>query len=360
MRKTQLLFMSAFVPVVIYAQRMTDTPEHSKYIMAVDEFVPAPGQFVNTMPQYEEGDTPADMTDKCTQQLAAGNRGMVSLGAYGGYMTFHFDHSIANIDGRLDFYVMGNAFRSADSEYDGGSSEPGIVMVSKDVNGNGIPDDPWYELSGSCDVDSVGKVDYGYEITYTFDAMNDVPWTDNRGNSGVVSRNSFHVQEYFPQWLGSSLTFSGTRLPDNAVDVAGNGTNWVQMFFRYGYVDNKPNADKEACSFDISWAVDENRKPVNIDFIDFIRVYNGTNQMCGLLGEVSTEVVGAEDLHLDESLSAIRDAQQSASVSSAVTGISPAHEVCRHSTDGCVVMHRHKGVNIVRMSDGSVRKLIVR
>ena len=30
--------------------------KYSKYILAVDEYVPAPGQFVNTMPQYEEGD----------------------------------------------------------------------------------------------------------------------------------------------------------------------------------------------------------------------------------------------------------------------------------------------------------------
>ena len=29
----------------------------------------------------------------------------------------------------------------------GGSAEPGIVFVSKDVNGNGEPDDEWYELA---------------------------------------------------------------------------------------------------------------------------------------------------------------------------------------------------------------------
>ena len=31
----------------------------------------------------------------------------------------------------------------------GGSSEPGIVLVSKDTNGNGLADDEWYELAGS-------------------------------------------------------------------------------------------------------------------------------------------------------------------------------------------------------------------
>ena len=80
-------------------------------------------------------------------------------------------------------------------------------MVSQDVNGNGVPDDPWYELSGSADVDSVGKVVYGYEITYTKDAMQDIPWADNQGRSGVVNRNTFHAQEYFPLWLSSPLRF---------------------------------------------------------------------------------------------------------------------------------------------------------
>ena len=35
--------------------------EHSKYIQAVDEYRPAPGQWVNVIPEYEEGDTEADM-----------------------------------------------------------------------------------------------------------------------------------------------------------------------------------------------------------------------------------------------------------------------------------------------------------
>ena len=31
----------------------------------------------------------------------------------------------------------------------GESAEPGIVLVSKDTNGNGLEDDEWYELAGS-------------------------------------------------------------------------------------------------------------------------------------------------------------------------------------------------------------------
>lgn len=280
--------------------------EYSKYIEAVDEYVPAPGQFVNSMPQYEEGDDAKSMARKCTEAIGGDKGGLVSLGAYGGYITFHFDHSIANVKGEKDLYIKGNTF--AASEYQGlkgGSSEPGIVMVSQDANGNGLPDDPWYELSGSADVDSVGKVIYGYQISYERSDMQNVPWTDNQGASGYVERNGFHQQEYFPMWLPSPLKFKGTLLPRNGYNV---GTSdqpyWFQFAFRYGYVDNLGNNDLEGCSFDIGWAVDAQRKPVHLSHIDFVRVYCAENQTCGWLGETSTELSGAEDLHLQESVRA--------------------------------------------------------
>lgn len=275
-------------------------PAYSKYIQAVDEYRPAPGQFVNMLPKYEEGDDAAAMARKCTDEIAGEKGGLVSLGGYGGYITFHFDHSVKNVEGERDLLIKGNTFNA--SEYQGkmgGSCEPGIVMVSQDVNGNGLPDDPWYELSGSADVDSVGKVVYGYEITYEKAAMQDVPWTDNQGASGYVYRNNFHSQEYFPMWLESPLHFSGTLLPRNGFNVGtAESPYWFQFAFRYGYVDNLGNNDREGCSFDIGWAVDSHRKPVHLDHVDFVRVYSAENQTCGWLGETSTEVTGAEDLHI--------------------------------------------------------------
>ena len=288
----------------IPAEPIRPVEEYSPYILAVDEYVPAPGQFVNTMPEYEEGDDAAAMARKCTQTIAGDHDGLVTLGAYGGYVTFHFDHPIANVRGEKDLYIKGNAFLSeAYPGKKGGSSEPGIVMVSQDVNGNGLPDDPWYELSGSADVDSVGKVVYGYQISYTKEAMQDVPWTDNLGRTGYVSRNAYHAQEYFPLWLPGALTFEGTLLPRNAENL-GDEENpyWFQHALRYGYVDNVGSGDIDGCSFDISWAVGKDRKPVALDHIDFVRVYCAQNQMCGWLGETSTEVGRAEDLHLAASI----------------------------------------------------------
>ena len=133
----------------------TFAQEHSKYLHAVDEYQPAPGQFVNELPEYELGDDAAAMAAKCTESLTTG--GMVSLGGFGGYITFHFDHSISNVPGKRDFYISGNGYN--------GNSEPGIVMVMRDNNANGLPDDTWYELAGSADTDSIGKVIYNYSIS---------------------------------------------------------------------------------------------------------------------------------------------------------------------------------------------------
>ena len=264
----------------------------SAYIAAVDEYVPAPGQFVNKYPLYTDGDDATAMVQKCTEAIANNNGGMVSLGGYGGYITFHFDHSVKNVAGEYDLLINGNA--------NGSYAEAGIVMVSQDTNNNGLPDDQWYELSGSADVDDAANVIYGYQCTYTYAAMNNIPWTDNMGNNGTIDRNTFNTQEYFPLWLKDkgTLTFFGTRLPDNAHDTSGNGTYWVLDAFRYGYADNKPNTDTEGNSFKIDWAVDPvTRTPVSLQYIDFVRVYTALNQKAGWLGETSTEITGAKDLH---------------------------------------------------------------
>ena len=320
-----------FTLLPLHAQRMDDVSEHSKYIQAVDEYRPAPGQWVNVIPEYEEGDTPEIMAQKCTESIAGDyyNTHLVSLGGWGGFITFHFDHSIANIPNQRDFAIWGNAYQEMTNQVFGGMNEAGIVMVSKDVNGNGKPDDPWYEISGSCDIDSIGKVNYGYEVTYHQNPMGNIPWTDNRGNNGTVDRlygYDNHNQEYYPLWLPDGLTFKGTRLPDNMVDLSETvERSWSQWYyvlvgFRYGYVDNLSNwTDKsdanswnyEGCGIDISWAVDDNRQPVNLDFIDFVRVYTGLNQKCptpNWWGETSTEIQCAEDIHLDASIEAIESA----------------------------------------------------
>jgi hypothetical protein len=77
------------------------------------------------------------------------------------------------------------------------------------------------------------------------------------------------------------------------------GTQNVQRILEYGYVDNKPNSDIEGTSFDISWAVDETGQAVVLDSIHFIRVYNAVDEVLDQTGELSTEICGAIDLHIN-------------------------------------------------------------
>lgn len=322
MQLSKLLLISAIHCSVASAQ------QYSKYIQAVDEYRPAPGQNINETPEYEPGDSEADMIRKCSERLSDNRCELVALGAYGGYLTFHFDHPVANIAGERDFAIWGNAIQSELSLFPGGGSgEAGIVMVSQDVNHNHLPDDPWYEISGSCDVDSAALMDYHYEITYYKNPMGKIPWTDNRGARDSLDRwEMYHPQEYYPEWLPDSLSFRGTRLPNNGFDVShmvaqSYSQYWIKYFFAWGYADNQPNylADHttpnlEGCGIDISWAVDDERRPVSLAHVDFIRVYTGINQKCGWQLETSTEILGAEDLHLDASIAAMT-AIQSADIS---------------------------------------------
>lgn len=287
---------------------------YSPYITRVHEYRPAPGQFVNELPEYSEGDTEESMRQKAEDCLAYNAGTMVTLGGYGGYIVVGFDHTIVNRPGEYDFKVLGNAFYSTGAAGgSGGSSEPGIVMVSADVNGNGIPDDAWYELAGS-EYQKPSTIK-NYEITYyrpdeakipvpgTDPSITDstyVRWTDNQGGTGYVSKVVFHKQSYYPQWLSDeTLTFEGTRLPDNAIDESGDGSYYVLYAYDWGYADNHPN-DSEKSNFNIDWAVDAEGNPVHLQGIDFIKIYTGVNQFNGWLGECSTEVAGVTDLHIEE------------------------------------------------------------
>lgn len=291
--------------------------QHSPYISRVFEYRPAPGQFVNELPMYEEGDTENDMRLKAEESIEGTQNVLVSLGGYGGYIVFGFDHMVENVADAMDFKILANAFYAnanpnPDAPAEGGSCEPGIVMVSYDANGNGKPDDEWYELAGS-EYDKPETV-HDYEITYYRPDPDHIPtpnldyqylddttyirWTDNQGAEGYVSKNTFHDQSYYPLWIDEDeMVFTGTRLADNYTDESGNGSYYVLYAYGWGYADNHPN-DDDRSSMDIDWAVDADGNPVHLDGIHFVKVYTGVNQYCGWLGETSTEIIGAYDIKM--------------------------------------------------------------
>lgn len=312
----QISFEYTYTVNVAYAA-LPETPQNATpYITKVLEYCPAPGQFVNTMPTYEEGDTQETMNEKVLNAIGNNTKGMITLGGYGGYVTVGFDHTIRNAKDANDFLVLGNAFENS-------SSEPGIIKVAYDVNQNGQPDEEeWFEIAGSAHHDPKQELWYeqakqagnsvetyrDYSITYKKPAKEPttneekatyIYWEDNQGKKGYKVMNTYHSQPYYPQWIKEGqLTFTGTCLPQNGINKRIEQVPYfVLSSFKYGYADNYPNDAAEA-GIDIDWAVDKNGKPANLPGVDFIKIYTGVNQENGWLGENSTEVCGVTDLNL--------------------------------------------------------------
>ena len=248
-----------------------------------------------------EGYTATTMEQACAwAERRMKESGYVSLGGFGGYMVVGFDHSIPN-NGDYDLAITGNSFNE--------SSEPGVIYVMQDENGDGLPNDTWYELKGS----EYGKpeTDSDYAVTYYRpDAPGqNVPWSDNRGEKGVIGYLAeFHQQDYYyPMWVEQgSYTLRGVRLKSRSYDASGAGEFWVNPPFEWGYADNfsaidrltegdNPNANPTDNHFKISNAVRFDGSPANLAYIDFVKIQVAVNQQCGWIGEVSTEICGVKE-----------------------------------------------------------------
>ena len=263
----------------------------------VIEYTPAPGQFINELKTggFDASHvTPEAAVSYAESRLMEGS--WVSLGGFGGYVIVGFDHSIDN-SRTYDFGIISNAFD--------GSSEPGVVWVMQDENGNGYPDDTWYELAGS----ETGKFETyrDYAVTYYRPSAPKMPvqWTDNYGNNGEIDYlQQFHNQDYYyPLWIGTdSYTLTGTRLEARNYDQSGNGSYWIQPHYDWGYADNfSPsdfNSENKANLFRISNVIDFEGNHVNLSHIDFVKVQCAVNSKSGWLGELSTEVCGFYDYSL--------------------------------------------------------------
>lgn len=295
--------------VIVHCYEKEDTYRrdggNTIYSNTVYEFLPAPGQFVNEL--GTAGYT-ADITteDKAREYAASRLRGKqyVSLGGWGGYVIVGFDHSIRNSGGNYDFAIQGNAFNSVD----GGSNEPGIVWVMQDTNGNGKPDDEWYELRGS----ETGNKEtiQSFWMTYFRPAgpKMDVHWVDSQGNTGKIKYlGQFHSQSYYyPLWIkADSYTLYGTRLPANNTVNPETGY-WANNAFAWGYADNMGKdclggdavtGSGQMNGFKISNAMHPDGSPVSLGHIDFIKVQTGVNAQSGSLGENSCEVFSFQDLN---------------------------------------------------------------
>lgn len=277
--------------------------DYSRYADKVFEYTPAPGQYIND-DSFGGMATPILTPEEAAiwAESRFEKRLFVSLGAFGGYVVVGFDHEVLNSRDDYDFAIFGNAYFN--SSGGGGSNEPGIVYVMADSNGNGLPDDVWYELRGSAYDDPSTIHDYAVTYYRPSEPSQPVEWTDNLGNSGTIDYlKAFHKQDYYyPAWISEdSYTLTGTRLKDRTEQDPETGL-WNNCAFEWGYADNmgddstKLDGMAQANRFRIADAVDNEGNPVNLTGINFVKVQTGVNSKAGSLGEVSTEVLGFYDL----------------------------------------------------------------
>lgn len=250
-------------------------------VAKVWEYAPAAGQFINT---GVNGRRPEEYAE---QSLAKGS--VVSLGGFGGRLVVGFDHSVM-CSGDYDLRIRGNAFDN--------SSEPGVVWVMQDSDGNGQPDDTWYELRGS-EHDSDSTI-HNAAIVYLHDAahpLSDIQWRTSDGNCGVVERNIYHTaNSYYPEWAQAPLTLWGTLLPPR---VELRGSSYIALPYGGGYVDNF-GSDRDGVwnRFRISDAVRPDGTPANLTHIDFVMIQSAVSHCAPNIGEISTEISAIEDISL--------------------------------------------------------------
>lgn len=190
-----------------------------------------------------------------------------SIGTAGSYIVLRFDPPVQN-DPRnpmgLDCIVYGNAF------WIGGNPkrrwiEPGLLQISEDVNGNGIPDDPWYTIPGSRNLDpSIFPGGLQNPVPpFAGNVLNPNP--DNQEFDWGYADLSPTLQPYLDNYLRPSDPFT------------------VGVTHRSGGGD----------AFDISWAVDDDGNPANLTQFHFLRITTIVAADAGELGAITTEITGA-------------------------------------------------------------------
>lgn len=289
MKKYVCLMLPAMLATACNSGEEITTTQIIEPAAAIVEYTPAPGQFINDPASgAAQIATAAEACAYAERRLK--NRDYVSLGGWGGYLVARFARPVPAESGN-ELLVAGNPMAN--------SSEPGVVWVMQDRNGNGIPgDDPeeiWYELKGS-EYDHP-DTRHAYSIVYYRPEGDGQPvrWKDGSGEEGQIDRIDEHRQaSYYPAWLAdrAELTFEGVRLPDNIQTREVEGQNsHVTLPFAWGYADNYASDLKQGYNqFSIAHAVTASGQPAGLTQIDFVKVQTGVRAKAPLIGEISTEV----------------------------------------------------------------------
>lgn len=178
------------------------------------------------------------------------------------------------------------------------------------------------------------------------------PTSEAKPENGTVDINAWHKHSYFPLYnnyfvalnglstslnglvppltglnlesFGSykakdttpaELTLKGVKLVVPKTTSGGNST--APDDFLFGYVDCHPNGVRSNTQLlspyttgrtsnttsngdpmDLSWAVEKDGTPKQLDAVRYVRVYTGVQQMNGIMGESSTEILGSHRVAL--------------------------------------------------------------
>lgn len=285
----------------------------------VVQYRPAPGQSVNSAglndPQAALG-APVGGT-----VTIPNNTKVVTLGGFGGSITLGFAGTVrpagvsaANPQG-IDFIVYGNAFCVA-GDCNRRWAEGGVIEISRDVNGNGLADDPWFVIRGS----HLPSVPASVRRTVTYDAVNPAlpPVAKDTFPQGLVALGvtSYSVSAFElpravfggpvvanPLGAGSSqmgIFGYADFSPTVSAGAAGMGQMTPEAFFvRAGnpmmsqVASGLPGGDGIA----MRWAVNPaTGAAANLDGFDFVRITTAMEATNGVFGEVSTEIGGVAAL----------------------------------------------------------------
>jgi len=258
----------------------------------VFEYQPAPSHQVNgyiiinkDRLNFPNGCTHEQACDTVLSHFSKGH--MISLGACGGYVTVGFDQSIPSRADGYDLYIKGNPFSY--------QSEPGIIWVSQDVNGDGLPNDLWYELAGSEYGSERHQKDYAITYYRPSRPHSAIRWRDSDGMDDIIPYMSYwNPQPYYWQdWQeGNELTFFGSRLASNYTYDGGISDI---IPYPWGYADNEGSdfiegTDGKMGYYHISNARTWDGDEANLEYIDFVRIQTAETGWTPNLGDISTEI----------------------------------------------------------------------